>query len=190
MLYFRKFVLLILCSLIFSQSFSQVFGGDPPSIKWKQINTPLSRVIFPQGLDSVAGRITNIISFIKQPSTETIGNLSKKVNIVLQNQTTVSNAYVSLGPFRSEFFLTPEQNSFDMGSLPWPDQLTIHEYRHVEQYNNFNVGLSKVMRDIFGEEGQALAITANSAGSLLKMKVPSVNPRTVITVPDEFCVEQ
>jgi hypothetical protein len=160
MLYLRRFFLLGLSTLIFSQSFSQVFGGDPASVKWKQINTASSRVIFPKGLDSVATRITNIISFIKEPSTQTIGKLSKKVNIVLQNQTTVSNAYVSLGPFRSEFYLTPEQNSFDMGSLPWPDQLTIHEYRHVEQYNNFDVGLSKVMRDIFGEEGQALANNA------------------------------
>ena len=160
MLYFRKYLLLILSVLIFSQSFSQVFGGDPPSIKWKQINTPSSRIIFPQGLDSVATRVTNIISYIKQPTSQTIGSLSKKINIVLQNQTTVSNAYVSLGPFRSEFYMTPEQNSFNMGSLPWPDQLTIHEYRHVEQYNNFDVGLSKVMRDIFGEEGQALANNA------------------------------
>jgi hypothetical protein len=37
---------------------------------------------------------------------------------VLQNQTTISNAYVGLGPFRSEFFLTPAQNSFELGSLP------------------------------------------------------------------------
>jgi hypothetical protein len=142
------------------QGFSQVFGGDPSSIKWKQINTPDSRVIFPPGLDSVATRITNIISYIKTPTEKTIGNSSKKINIVLQNQTTVSNAYVSLGPFRSEFYLTPDQNSFEMGSLPWPDQLTIHEYRHVEQYNNFDVGLSKVMRIIFGQEGQALANNA------------------------------
>lgn len=147
-------------AFISSNAFSQVFGGDPASIKWKQINTSSSRVIFPKGLDSIATRITNIISFIKNPTQKTIGNQTKKINIVLQNQTTVSNAYVSLGPFRSEFFLTPDQNSFEMGSLPWPDQLTIHEYRHVEQYNNFNVGLSKVMRTIFGEEGQALANNA------------------------------
>ncbi len=160
MLYFRNFFLVILFTVLSIKCFAQVFGGDPPSVKWKQINTASSRVIFPQGLDSVATRITNIIDYIKQPTSQTIGSLSKKINIVLQNQTTVSNAYVGLGPFRSEFYLTPEQNSFDMGSLPWPDQLTIHEYRHVEQYNNFDVGLSKVMRIIFGQEGQALANNA------------------------------
>jgi hypothetical protein len=114
-------------------------------------------VIFPKGLDSVATRITNIISYIKDPTEQTIGTRSKKINIVLHNHTTVANAYVSLGPFRSEYYLTPNQNSFELGSLPWPDQLTIHEYRHVEQYNNFDVGLSKVMSVLFGQEGQALA---------------------------------
>jgi hypothetical protein len=156
----KKFLLITIIAFVSSNAFSQVFGGDPASIKWNQINTSSSRVIFPKGLDSVATRITNIICFIRIPTQKTIGNKTKKINIVHQNQTTVSNAYVSLGPFRSEFFLTPDQNSFEMGSLPWPDQLVIHEYRHVEQYNNFNVGLSKVMRTIFGEEGQALANNA------------------------------
>jgi hypothetical protein len=144
--------------LFFSfNGFSQIFGGNPSSLKWKQINTSASRVIFPEGLDSVAKRITNIISFINEPTENTIGKKSKKINIVLQNQTTISNGYVGLGPFRSEFYLTPDQNSFSLGSLPWPDQLTIHEFRHVQQYNNFNVGLSKIMRTVFGEEGQILS---------------------------------
>jgi hypothetical protein len=156
----QKISLFLLMLLICVKGFSQIFGGNPSSIKWEQINTPDSRVIFPTGLDSVATRITNIISFIKNPTEKTIGTLSKKINIVLQNQTTIANGYVSLGPFRSEFNMTPNQNSFEMGSLPWPDQLTIHEYRHVEQDNNFNVGLSKIMRTIFGQEGQALANNA------------------------------
>ena len=146
--------------VIHSQSEAQIFGGNPPSLKWKQINTPLSRVIIPQNLDSTGERITNIIKFISGPTRNTIGNKSIKINLVVQNQTTISNAYVGLGPFRSEFLITPLQNSFELGSLPWPDQLAIHEYRHVEQYNNFNVGFSKVMYDIFGEEGQAFANNA------------------------------
>ncbi len=153
--------LLSICVLLFcKQGFSQVFGGNPPSIKWKQINTGASRVIFPPSLDSNALRVTNIINFIKKPTEKTIGHASKKINIVLQNQTTISNAYVGLGPYRSEFYLNPTQNSFELGSLPWPDQLTVHEYRHVEQFNNFNVGLSRVLRSLFGEEGQAIANNA------------------------------
>lgn len=155
-----KLILTISTFIFYYSASSQIFGGDPPSLKWRQINTPAARIIFPKGYDSISSRIANIISFIKDPTEKTIGNHSKKINLVLQNQTTVSNAYVNLGPFRSEFFMTPDQNSFEMGSLPWSDQLAIHEYRHVEQYNNFDVGLSKVMRIIFGQEGQALANNA------------------------------
>lgn len=160
MAYLQKIALFFLLTFFSQYTFAQVFGGNSPSIKWQQINTKSSRVIFPSGLDSAANRVTNIISYIKDPTAKTIGNRSKKINIVLQNQTTISNAYVGLGPFRSEFFMTPGQNSFDLGSLPWEDQLTIHEYRHVEQYNNFNVGLSRLMHILFGEEGQVLANSA------------------------------
>jgi hypothetical protein len=122
-----KCTIFISLALFSFNGFAQIFGGNPPSIKWKQINTPASRVIFPTGLDSIATRISNIISFIKKPTESTIGCRSRKINLVLQNQTTISNAYVGLGPFRSEFLMTPDQNSFELGSLPWPDQLTIHE---------------------------------------------------------------
>jgi len=143
-----------------SNSYGQEFGGNPPSIKWKQVNTSASRVIFPQQLDSAAQRISNIITYLNASTQNTIGSKQGKINLILQNQTIISNAYVGLGPFRSEFFLTPLQNSFELGSLPWTDQLAIHEYRHVQQYNNFNVGFSKFLRIIFGDEGQAFANNA------------------------------
>ncbi|HVW94909.1 MAG TPA: hypothetical protein VHA56_02990 [Mucilaginibacter sp.] len=136
---------------------AQVFGGDPPSVKWQQVNTASARVIFPQGLDSLARRVAAIVQQMNGYILPTIGPKQKPVNIVLQNQTTISNAYVGLAPFRSEFYLTPEQNSFEIGSLPWHEQLAIHEFRHVQQYNNFNVGVSHILKVLFGEGGQALA---------------------------------
>lgn len=75
----------------------------------------------------------------------------------MQTMPTTANGYVSLGPFRSEFFLTPRQNSFELGSLPWNKTLALHEYRHVQQYSNFRRGLSKAFYYVFGQEGQALA---------------------------------
>ena len=155
----NKFGLLILL-FISSIAKAQEFGGNASSIKWKQLNTSEARIIFPQQLDSSAIRISDIISYLNKSTQNTIGTIQRKINLVLQNQTTISNAYVNLGPFRSEFFLTPLQNSFELGSLPWPDQLAIHEYRHVQQYNNFNVGLSHLFKIFFGDEGQALTNNA------------------------------
>ena len=136
---------------------AQRFGGNPPSVKWQQVNTPAAKVIFPRGLDSVAMQVAGIAQQLNLSTRSSIGTLQRPVPVVLHNETTLANAYVGLGPFRSEFYLTPEQNSFALGSLPWYQQLAIHEFRHVQQYNNFNVGLSKAFRVLFGEEGQALA---------------------------------
>lgn len=153
-----KFALLFLLILLTTfAAVAQQFGGNPPSVKWKQVNTPAAKVIFSQGLDSIAMRVAATIEHINQPIKPTIGLKQKQISIVLQDKTTITNAYVGLAPFRSEFYLTPDQNSFELGSLPWAEQLAIHEYRHVQQYNNFNVGLSKAMSIIFGQGGQAVA---------------------------------
>ncbi len=128
--------------------YAQRFGGNPSNVKWQQVNNPVARIIYPQGLDSVAMKIAGIVQQLNTTTQSSIGNRQGKINIVLQNQTTASNGYVALGPFRSEFYLTPTQNSFTLGSLPWPVQLSIHEFRHVQQNNNFNVGLSKVLLNV------------------------------------------
>jgi hypothetical protein len=152
-----KYIVLVLLTTIATIAKAQEFGGNPPSIKWKQVNTPAAKVIFPAGMDTDGIRVANIVQRMNGAIQPTIGYKQKQVSILLQNQTTISNAYVGLAPFRSEFYLTPEQNSFELGSLPWTDQLAIHEFRHVQQYNNFNVGLSHLARIVFGEGGQELA---------------------------------
>jgi hypothetical protein len=153
----KKLLLLIWFIAAVMAAKAQQFGGNPPSIKWKQVNTPAAKVIFPAGMDSLGFRVANTIERINKPTQPTIGTKQKQVSIVLQNQTTISNAYVGLAPFRSEFYLTPAQNNFELGSLIWAEQLGIHEFRHVQQYNNFNVGFSKVLSTVFGQGGQAIA---------------------------------
>jgi hypothetical protein len=136
---------------------AQNFGGNPSSIKWQQINTDTVRVIFPQGYDVKAQRIVNIIHNLQKNHAHTIGDDFRKVNIVLQNQTLISNGYVALGPFRSEFYTNPPQNAFGLGAANWTDNLALHEFRHVQQYNNFNKGLSKAATFLFGQQGQLVA---------------------------------
>ncbi len=149
-------IAVVLCNSLFVEA--QEFGGNPPSIKWQQINTDTARIIFPQGMDSVAQRVAAVVHYLAAQNPAKLGDKIRKVNIVLQTQTTISNAYVGLAPFRSEYFLTPSTNNFDLGSLPWADGLAVHEYRHVEQYNNFDRGLSKAMHILFGESGLVVAI--------------------------------
>lgn len=139
---------------------AQRFGGNPPAVKWRQFDTDTVRVIYPPGLEKEASRVVDITHYLSRTTTGTLGTDQKKIDIVLQNLPLISNAYVGLGPWRSEFYMTPLQNSLRLGSLPWVDKLSIHEYRHVQQFMNFRKGLSKFAWIIAGQEGQALANSA------------------------------
>ncbi|MFT3947348.1 MAG: hypothetical protein QM763_10285 [Agriterribacter sp.] len=156
----KGYLFLITALIITMPAFSQQFGGNPPSFKWRQIKTDEVKVVFPAGLDTAAQRTAAIVHYLNATTSATAGDSHRKVTIVLQNQTTASNGYVGLAPWRSEFYLTPALDNFSLGSLPWVDNLALHEYRHVQQYMNYRKGLSKLAYIILGEEGQALANSA------------------------------
>lgn len=148
----------ILFSLfICSHATAQSFGGNPAAVKWQQVNTDTVRVIFPKGWEQQAQRVTQVVHRLQREQVTNLGTGFRKVSIVLQNQTLLSNAYVGLAPFRSEFYTTPPQNAFTLGAVNWLDNLAVHEYRHVQQYNNFNKGLSRFATWLLGEQGQLLA---------------------------------
>ena len=73
---------------------AQEFGGEPASVKWRQINNDTVKIIFPAGMDSIAKRIATITSTEQLHFASTIGNRDHKISIVLHNQTIFSNAFV------------------------------------------------------------------------------------------------
>ena len=156
---FFKIVLVLLLSCQLKVN-AQRFAGNPPSLKWKQTAGKTSTVIFTPGFEDAAKRITAITDAIASQKNGILGKVSKPISIVIQPSPVVSNAYVGLAPWRSEFYAMPLQNSLQLGSTNWMDNLAIHEYRHVHQYSNFRKGLSKFAYIIAGEEGQALANAA------------------------------
>jgi hypothetical protein len=152
-----KKLLLFLCLVLIQQLSAQEFGGNPASVKWQQINTDSFRIIFPATLQSQAKRIAGMLEQMSAAHTQGIGKRLDKISIVLQPYTTVSNAYVGLAPYRSEFFMTPPQDAFTLGTNNWANTLALHEFRHVQQYSNFNRGGSAFMGALFGQAGRAVA---------------------------------
>ena len=149
------FFLVSCCFLVNARA--QIFGGTPTSVRWKSIHTIPANIIFPPGLEQEASQVAFLVSSLSKTTLSTIGTRQKPIDIVFHNLTTISNGYVQLAPFRSEFELNPPQNSFDLGSIPWNQFLAIHEYRHVQQYNNFCVGISKLFYILAGQDGLAFA---------------------------------
>ena len=153
-----KRVLISLLLFLFSLTAFPQFhplGLNPPSLDWKQIDTEKVQVIFPETSTRQAQRVANIIHHLYDSSYYSLGDRKKKVSIILQNQTTISNGFVTVGPFRSEFYVNAPQVNFS-GTTDWIDLLTIHEYRHVEQFTNAKKGLTKFGSIIFGQNGWGL----------------------------------
>ncbi|RYZ00801.1 MAG: hypothetical protein EOO11_00180 [Chitinophagaceae bacterium] len=144
-------------SLLFSGTLAaQQFGGFPPSTRWQQIDTDTARVIFAAPAAPQAQRVASILHRLAAAPSG-LGTAQKKISVVLQGNTTLANGYVALAPWRSEFYLVPGANIFSFGNLPWHEQLAVHEYRHVQQYNNMNRGLSRASGVLLGQEGRAFA---------------------------------
>jgi hypothetical protein len=122
-------------------------GLTPASLKWNFIETDQVEVIFPQGLEKAGLRVANTVHFLSDKYNETVGDKRHKVSIILNNQSVRSNAFVTVGPFRSEFYLRPPQYHF---TTDWLDALSIHEYQHVKQFANSKRGITNVVRSILG----------------------------------------
>jgi hypothetical protein len=150
----KKNVLAILLIIFSLPSFSQNnIGLYPTSVKWKQIIVPSGKVIYPEGLDSLAFRTAALMNYerIHDSSLVRTGN-TKKVPVILQNLSTYPAGFSTPAPWRSEYALTPPQNLF-LGPTNYFDALTIHEYRHTEQFHMANQGLSLPYKILMGQTG-------------------------------------
>ncbi|MEP3387396.1 MAG: hypothetical protein ABJO02_04355 [Reichenbachiella sp.] len=147
--------------ILFAISFSTMaqldagFGQNPNKQEWQKLKSPKIDIVFPLGKEAQAQRIANLINYQGAELSATIGPIVKKPNLLLQTETVISNGFVGLAPFRSEFFSTPPANMKIFGAMGWLDILSIHEYRHVQQNNNSLHGFTKALRYIQGENGWA-----------------------------------
>lgn len=151
---FRKLLLLTLASLVCFSALGQgTLNANPQKLSWFTLQSPHFRIIFPQDQDSIAQYTANLLETIYEPGANTMGVTPKPISVILQNQTTVSNGFVSFAPRRSEFFIAPPQDYNFMGANTWLPFLAIHEYRHMVQFQRAYTGLNRLNYWLAGELG-------------------------------------
>lgn len=145
------FLLLFAFVQISSESSAQYYisGQDPASLKWKQINSENFQVIYPQGFDSIAQYVINVMEYGRFLTMQRHHTETKKISVILHNQTIISNAEVAWAPRRMEFYTVGPQDSY---SQEWFQQLALHEYVHVLQISKMNEGFTKFLYNLFGEQ--------------------------------------
>ncbi len=149
----RRFLpaLLLLATQAAAQSLP-VIPQNPPGLRWQEVRTPHFRVLYPAGLDTAAQRMAQRLEAVHGPEGATLGVQAKPIAVVLQNQTTVSNGFVTFLPRHAEFFTTPEQGQ-GLGTVDWLDGLVVHEFRHVNQFDKARQGFGRVLVPLLGEGG-------------------------------------
>ena len=156
----KTFCFCCLLACLSVQSFAQSFPlleQNPSRLRWRQLRTPHFRVIYPHGFDGEAQRTANLLQAIYEPVSQTLGRKPRAISIILQNQTTISNGFVTMLPRRSEFYASaPPQDATLSGTNEWVGQLAVHEFRHVVQYDKVLTGLSKGAYWLFGNNALAL----------------------------------
>lgn len=126
------FILFVIFSL---HSFSQNdIGLYPPSVKWKQIIVPSGKVIFPEGLDSLAFRTAALMNYERIHDSSLVkSGETKHVPVILQNLSTLPAGFSTPAPWRSEYSMTPPQNLF----LAQPLISIASPFTSIDTQNNF-----------------------------------------------------
>lgn len=147
---------LLLAGLRAQQNNTENFGFNPPGVRWQKINAPSGRIIYPRGLDSLAFRIADIMAYQRAHDATIVGpGHTKKVPVVLQHLPVFPEGFSTPAPWRNEYFIIPPQNLFT-GAVPWTDLLTVHEYRHTQQFHMGKGGFTWVFKPLLGQTGWLL----------------------------------
>lgn len=152
----RTRLLILLGLLLALRALSQslpVLSQNPARLRWYRLKTPHFRVLYPDGFDSTAERTAQRLEGLYEPVSASLGKRPRIISLILQNQTTNSNGFVTLFPRRSEFFAVPPQDPGLLGTLDWLDLLAVHEYRHVVQNDKALQGYGRVLYTLLGNTG-------------------------------------
>lgn len=129
-------------------------GDTSPAVKWNQIETDNYRFIYPAGTDSLA-RVYARKFELNRPrvgmSTGVLpnGTYKSKFPVVLHNDRAYSNGVVVWAPQRLEIYTNPDPYASD--PMPWIDELSLHENRHISQMQFANMGKLRPLNYVIGE---------------------------------------
>jgi hypothetical protein len=148
----KKVFFLALSFIFFSYPLLSQFyvtGQDPASIKWKQIETPHFKLIFPDSFSGKANNYANLLEKSFKNAQLLYPNIKGKLPVIIHNYSMISNGYVSWAPKRIELYPLPGQTNL-------PDNpswlLVMHEVTHVGEISSLIKGDTKFLSVLFGEQ--------------------------------------
>ena len=128
------------------------------SLQWWSIENKRVKVIYPDFLSKEALYVANLVEHYSEHVGSSYGILNPKpFTLILRPEMADPNGFVTLAPRRSEWFSSSAFQNY-IGSLEWNQILSIHEYRHIIQYDHFDQGSVTILRYLLGDMGQQLGL--------------------------------
>lgn len=129
-----------------------------PAVEWETIENDWVQLIYPKEMKSESVYVTNLVDHYSNYVGLTYGiHQPRKFTLILRPEVAQPNGYVTLGPRRSEWFASSVFFPY-VGGTEWYQTLSIHEYRHVNQFDHFRQKGTKIYYGVMGEFGWQLAV--------------------------------
>ncbi len=125
------------------------YGQDAGTLKWEQFKTPNYKVIFPRGLDSLAGAFADRLEYFYPYLGEPLDHKHSPMPVIIHNESSFSNGVFVWAPKRLEIFTNPDPNGYHQD---WLTQLALHEGRHAFQIDKLNQGITRGLYFLGGEQ--------------------------------------
>ena len=147
-------------------------GSERGSVSWRYTDTQDYRIIYPEGMDSLAIRYGALLQQYRYDVGRSAGFLPNQfftspMPIVMHPFTGESNGAVVGAPHRMELYTLPDSYNL-LSPMPWEQNLAIHENRHVAQFQAGYYGFWNWMYYPFGEIAPTLAVGMYANAAILE----------------------
>lgn len=152
----RKFLVsgfIFICLVSNAQFF--VTGDDPGNLHWYHIKTTHFDAVFSEDFIGQAQRVANIFEYCYDRDPKTMFSIIPRTPLLIHSTSCISNGITSWAPRRIELYPVPSQS--DMYTQDWIEQLAVHEFRHISQFNKMNIGFGHITYLLLGQMINALA---------------------------------
>ncbi|MDE6482161.1 MAG: DUF2268 domain-containing protein [Rikenellaceae bacterium] len=140
---------LLLSAAQYASAQYAVSGSAPADYRWRESKTAFGRVVYPSFMRKSASMVSGYIDSVAGSIRFGIGPVIRPLPVVLYPGNMRSNGLVAWAPKRMELLTSPPVDNY---ALTWLKQLSVHEYRHVVQISNLDVGFTRALSRVLGQQ--------------------------------------
>lgn len=126
-----------------------VSGSAPADYRWRETETTFGKIVYPSFMRRSARMVSGYLDSIAGSVSFGLGPVKRPLPVVLYPGNLRSNGLVSWAPKRMELLTSPPVDNY---ALTWLKQLSVHEYRHAVQISNLDVGFTRALSYVLGQQ--------------------------------------